>query len=112
MSNQRPVISGKQASVASADGTLNLIYMEDKSYLQFTNLELIDLKATECSGVRIVGGGSNVGMYLCLFGLYAIIWGLGIYRVRYQTERLELGTSLLRWTLSLKFSLELGKHML
>ncbi len=66
MSNNRAVISGKQATVPSADGTLNLIYMEKKSYLQFSNLELTDLKGIECSGVRIVGGGSNVGTYACL----------------------------------------------
>lgn len=61
--NNRAIISGKQAKASSADGTLNLIYMESKSYLRFVNLELTTLKATECSGVRIVGGGSNVGMY-------------------------------------------------
>jgi hypothetical protein len=63
--NKRSVISGKQAIVTSSDGTLNLIYVEKKSYLQFVNLELTDLKATECSGARIVGGGSNVGTFLC-----------------------------------------------
>jgi hypothetical protein len=67
MPNKRPVILGKQAKVTSADGTLNLIYMEKKSYLQFANLELTDLKVTECSGVRIVSGGSNIGTYVCLF---------------------------------------------
>ncbi len=70
--NKRPVISGKNAKVTSADGTLNLIYMENKSYLQFANLELTDLKATECSAVRIIGGGSNVGTYACLFCLCTI----------------------------------------
>jgi hypothetical protein len=61
MANNRPVISGKQAKVQSADGTLNVIYIENKSYLRFVNLELTELKATECSGVRVVGGGTNVG---------------------------------------------------
>lgn len=62
ISNKQPVISGKQATTASPDGTLNLIYIENKSYLRFINLELTNLKAVECSGVRIVGSGSNIGM--------------------------------------------------
>jgi hypothetical protein len=70
LSNNRAVISGKQATVPSVDGTLNLIYMEKKSYLQFSNLELTDLKGTECSGVRIVGGGSNIGTYACLYDFF------------------------------------------
>jgi hypothetical protein len=63
ISNKQPVISGKQATTTSPDGTLNLIYIENKSYLRFINLELTNLKAVECSGVRIVGSGSNIGMY-------------------------------------------------
>ena len=63
LSNDRAVISGKYALVPSEDGTMNLIYMEKKSYLQFSNPELTDLRSMECSRVRIVGGGSHVGTY-------------------------------------------------
>ncbi|CAF1286692.1 unnamed protein product [Adineta ricciae] len=54
------VISGKQAKTESADGTMNIIFIQEKSYLRFVNLELTDLKAVECSGVRITGAGTNV----------------------------------------------------
>ena len=67
LSNDRAIISGKYALVPSKDGTMNLIYMEKKSYLEFSNLELTNLRSTECSGVRIVGGGTHVGMYGSLF---------------------------------------------
>ncbi|CAF0850155.1 unnamed protein product [Rotaria sp. Silwood1] len=58
--NIRPIISGARATVASSDGTLNLIYMQNKSYLRFVNLELTNLTKTECSGIRIVGGGTQI----------------------------------------------------
>ncbi|CAF1044032.1 unnamed protein product [Adineta steineri] len=58
--NTVPVISGKDAKVVSADGTKNLIFISSKSYLRFINLELMNLTATECSGVRILGGGTNI----------------------------------------------------
>ncbi|CAF3436613.1 unnamed protein product [Rotaria sp. Silwood1] len=58
--NIRPIISGALATVASSDGTLNLIYMENKSYLRFVNLELTNLTNTECSGIRIIGGGTQI----------------------------------------------------
>ncbi|CAF4962120.1 unnamed protein product, partial [Rotaria sp. Silwood1] len=58
--NIRPIISGARATVASSDGTLNLIYMENKSYLRFVNLELTNLTNTECSGIRIIGGGTQI----------------------------------------------------
>ncbi|CAF2425169.1 unnamed protein product [Rotaria sp. Silwood2] len=60
MLNTRPIISGEQARNRSSDGTLNLIYMENKSYLRFVNLELANLTSTECSGIRIVGGGTRI----------------------------------------------------
>jgi hypothetical protein len=59
--SQPAAISGKGAKKPSADGTLNLIYIEDKSYLRLVNLELKELKAVECSGVRIAGSGTNIG---------------------------------------------------
>ncbi|UJR34635.1 hypothetical protein I4U23_027412 [Adineta vaga] len=58
--NKIPIISGKETKKTSADGTLNIIYIQDKSYLRFINLELTELKAVECSGVRITGGGTNI----------------------------------------------------
>lgn len=61
ISNSWPIISGQYAKVPSSDGTLNLIYIANKSYLRFVNLELTSLRNTECSGVRIVGGGTNIG---------------------------------------------------
>ena len=59
----RAIISGKYARAASVDGSLNLIYVDKKSHLRFIDLELTELNATECSGVRVVGGGTHVGMY-------------------------------------------------
>ncbi len=58
-----PVISGKQAKVQAPDGSLTLIYLEKKSYLRFVNLVLTGLTSPDCSGVRIIGGGTNVGEY-------------------------------------------------
>ncbi|CAF1630816.1 unnamed protein product, partial [Adineta ricciae] len=60
MLNNQSVISGKQAKTQSADGAFNLIYIQDKSYLRIMNLELKDLNSSDCSGVRVVGAGTNV----------------------------------------------------
>ncbi|CAF1395642.1 unnamed protein product [Rotaria sordida] len=60
MPDNPAIISGENATVASPDGTLNLIYIENKSYLNIINLELANLKGSECSGVRIVGSGTRI----------------------------------------------------
>ncbi|CAF3570938.1 unnamed protein product [Rotaria sordida] len=60
ISKTRPIISGARAKARSSDEILNLIYMENKSYLRFVNLELANLTHTECSGIRIVGAGTQV----------------------------------------------------
>jgi len=57
------VMSGKGAKVQAPDGSLTLIYLENKSYLRFVNLVLTGLTSPDCSGVRIIGGGTNVGEY-------------------------------------------------
>lgn len=66
VSSSSPIISGEGTTVTSSDGTLNLIYVENKSYLRFINLELANLTNSECSGVRIVGPGTQIGTYLTL----------------------------------------------
>ncbi|CAF2703204.1 unnamed protein product [Rotaria sp. Silwood2] len=60
MPDNSAIISGENATVASPDGTLNLIYIENKSYLNIINLELSNLNSSECSGVRIVGDGTRI----------------------------------------------------
>ncbi|CAF1286669.1 unnamed protein product [Adineta ricciae] len=60
ISNNVPIISGRISQNPSADETFNVIYIEDKSYLRFVNLELTNLRAVECSGVRIIGPGTNI----------------------------------------------------
>jgi len=57
------VISGKQAKVQAPDGSFTLIYLEKKSYLRFVDLVLTELKSADCSGMRVVGGGTDVGEY-------------------------------------------------
>ncbi|CAF3890265.1 unnamed protein product [Adineta steineri] len=59
-SNNLPIISGKQAKTVSADGTLNLIYIQQKSYVRLMNFELMNLTSPDCAGARVVGGGTNV----------------------------------------------------
>ena len=63
ISNNVPVISGRVSQNPSADETFNVIYIEDKSYLRLINLELTNLRAVECSGVRIIGSGTNIGRF-------------------------------------------------
>ncbi|CAF1179506.1 unnamed protein product, partial [Didymodactylos carnosus] len=57
---EKVILSGQNAKSTSVGDILNLIYIEDKSYLKIIGFELTSLRAVECSGIRIVGSGSFI----------------------------------------------------
>ncbi|CAF1460798.1 unnamed protein product, partial [Didymodactylos carnosus] len=54
------IITGKSAKTPAPDGSLCIIYLQNKSYIKIIGFEIKTLKATDGSGIRINGAGSHI----------------------------------------------------